>query len=219
MVAFTTVSSENLIARPLIAKWATAEDHTQAIHRQSDARQRDFLLARAVLRALLAHLTGAGDWHICPDTKGKPQALTATGIAGPHISLSHTHGLVACAVSDEGPVGIDIEYWRERDFTALADYAFGPREREEVAHNGISAFYRIWTLREAIAKAIGEGLIATIDGLDSVADAPASGSWATKTWQLFYTSPQIDYSLAMASVGENTWSEMPITLIDSATII
>lgn len=219
MITLTTVSSEEGIAKPLIAKWATAEDYARAKLRQSDAKQRDFLLARAILRALLVQITGVGDWFLRPDAKGKPQALTATGAPGPYISLSHTQGLVVCAVSPEDPFGIDIEYWRVRDFMDLANYAFGPSERKEVARDGISAFYRIWTLREAISKATGMGLISTIDGNDCVAGAPASGCWATKMWQLFYTSPQTSYSLAIASKSEGTWSEASLILTDVATII
>ena len=113
----------------------------------------------------------------------------------------------------------DVEYWQPRDFTALAAYAFGPREREAVALDGISAFYQIWTLREAMAKATGEGLIATINGLDRVADTPAFGCWANEAWRTFYTLPQAKYSLAIASESKSIWSAASLTHTDVTSFI
>jgi 4'-phosphopantetheinyl transferase len=218
MITLTTVFTDTEEAKSLVARWATTDDHAQAKSRHNKIIQQNFLLTRATLRALLAHVTGADDWHIRPDAQGKPQSLTAAGARGAHISLSHTHGLIACAASEEGPIGIDVEYWRLRDFSSLADFAFGPGERQEVARYGVSAFYRIWTLREAIAKATGNGLMAAIDGQDQVAAAPLSGCWVSGEWRLFNASPHINYSLAVASKSENTWPETSLTWIDTITL-
>jgi 4'-phosphopantetheinyl transferase len=219
MVTLTTVSSESANAKLLISKWATAEDLAQANLRRNKKKRHNSLLARATLRALLAHVTETGDWQIQPDSHGKPHVFTPTGVTAPHISLSHTQGLVACAVSRDNPLGIDVEHWRVRDFMALANYAFGPREQEEVAREGISAFYRIWTLREAIAKASGTGLFATLDGHDYVANAPTYGCFTIKAWQLFYCSLQTNYSLAVASKGNNVWTDASLVLADATAII
>ena len=43
---------------------------------------------------------------------------------------------------------------------------------------GITEFYRIWTLREAIAKATGEGLVMAMDGVDRVGGGFAAGCLA-----------------------------------------
>ena len=119
---------------------------------------------------------------------------------------SHTKGLVACALSTS-PTGIDVEYWRTRDFTALANYTFGLRECLEVENGGAASFYHIWTLKEAMAKATGDGLIGVISGKDNAYGVQKNGFTQTTKWQ-FYCMPLMpDYCLAIASQDQNTWSE------------
>ncbi len=205
---FTTVFHGIDEAEYLIARWSTPEDREQSGQRRILAAQQNFLLSRAALRALLQRITDRSDWKFWPDSRGKLQAFTAAEIAGPHISLSHTSGLVACAISHNHLVGIDVERWRARDFMAIANYAFGPREREVVVNEGASGFYRIWTLREAIAKATGEGLLAMIDGRDCSFDEKQS----QEKWQLFYNLPEPSYSLAIAQKCGDQKTEPPIRI-------
>ena len=49
---------------------------------------------------------------------------------------------------------------------ALAALAFGPAEQTEAA--AAEGFYRIWTLREAMAKATGEGLMLAANRCDLI---------------------------------------------------
>jgi len=219
MITLTTILSESAAAQLLIANWASSEDLAQAALHQNNLRRHNFLLARASLKALLTDVTGISNWNIHPDSNGKPHAFTTKDIAYPHISISHTRGLVACAVSQDSPIGIDVEYWRTRDFRALAAYAFGMREREEVAHKGISAFYRIWTVREAIAKISGIGILAMLDGMDYASDSPASGCWTTGERQVFYSSPHTDYSLAVASPCSEDRTEVKPKFVDVTAVV
>ena len=59
----------------------------------------------------------------------------------------------------------------------IASYAFGPQEQRVVKSDGPRAFYRIWTLREAFAKARGLGFSILADGRDYFPEAPDSGIW------------------------------------------
>ncbi|MGB9154107.1 MAG: 4'-phosphopantetheinyl transferase superfamily protein [Alphaproteobacteria bacterium] len=215
MITLTTIPSGSESANQLIAKWAIAEDHAQAELRQSETRRHDFLLTRSALRALLHYTTGVSAWHIRPDSAGKPYATSLTGKSGPHISLSHTKGLVACAISQEAPIGIDVEYWRTRDFTALANYAFSLQEREQVARDGKPAFYRIWTLKEAMAKATGTGILATVKKEAYAVDTQVDGFKETATWQLYCTMPTPNYSLAIATKGQSPWSEKSLACLNA----
>lgn len=73
-----------------------------------------------------------------------------------HFNLSHTGGLCLCALSEAGPVGVDIERVRPRR-PALPRYAMS--EEEFSAFDGSwEDFYRIWTLKEAYCKYLGRSI-------------------------------------------------------------
>jgi 4'-phosphopantetheinyl transferase len=202
-VAILTLGSAS--ADALIAQWITQEDRAQfAKYRRPQARSAS-LLARAALKALLAHQTAAESWVFSPDSTGKLR-VTAPGRAGVEVSISHSGARVACAVSHVGPVGIDIEAHRPRAYDAIARYGFGKGEQTLAARLGARAFYRIWTLREAMGKATGEGLALATDGIDRVEPAPEEGCWVSQpaqgpAWRLAHEFLEPGYSLALAVPG------------------
>lgn len=78
--------------------------------------------------------------------------------ARPH-SLSHSHAWAAVAAAAPGSaVGVDIEWLKPRRICGMADVAF-PREESAYlasipdADRRMAAFYELWTLKEACAKA------------------------------------------------------------------
>lgn len=88
---------------------------------------------------------------------GKPRLADLPGL---HFNLSHAGPWLLCAVHDR-PVGIDVE--EERLLGPLpADQAMTP---EELRHHAALApaearayFFRVWTLKESLLKALGTGL-------------------------------------------------------------
>lgn len=168
-------------------------------------------LARALLKRMLAAYTGvpAGDWSIVSDPDGRPWAKAPKLELQPAVSLSHSRGWIACAVGPGPDLGIDIEMPRiGRDLDGIAEAAFGPRERDRAAGNP-AAFYRIWTLREAMAKATGQGMAMVADRVDRAADGPDVGEWtmahAGDGWWLCHHVPVPDLALSLAvrSIGSN----------------
>lgn len=131
-------------------------------------------MGRALALHLLAKMA-SGRWIVETTENGKP---VAHGDVERHVSISHTGSLVAAAASAIGPIGIDIECGnRVRDFARLAAAAFGPGEARIVETEGAAAFYRIWTVREAISKATGDGLPAVVDRQDRVPAEMPKGRW------------------------------------------
>ena len=84
---------------------------------------------------------------IARSRRGKPYFPECPG----HwFSLSHSGGYALCALSADGPVGVDIELVRPRR-DRLKSYVLSPAELE--CYGGSwEAFYRIWTLKESWCK-------------------------------------------------------------------
>ena len=106
---------------------------------------------KALSRPLLRRAAElAWGWRELPELarsgRGKPYFPQRPGR---WFSLSHSGGLALCALSDDGPVGADIEHIRpvsQRAMRRLADVA---TER---------AFFESWVRREARAKRSGAGV-------------------------------------------------------------
>lgn len=181
-------------AEDVLRLYAAPED--QALTRP------DSMLARAVARAILTISTGSGPWTIEQTALGAPRARSATHSSAPSISLSHSGGWIACAASVTGAVGIDIERRKPgRDISGIASYAFG-RQEQAAAVSGEDRFYAIWVLREAIAKATGEGLPRVTDGVDRVGAGPfRSAGWSRMEdadwWLMHQRKDDVDLAVAL----------------------
>ena len=108
---------------------------------------------RALLRRGLEIAGFAGAERRVLSPAGKPYLP-----GGPAFSISHAGNAAVCAV-DAGPVGIDIEPVTDIPKELLDSLA--PAERAYVlARQGEEAlrFFRLWTMKESIVKARGEGL-------------------------------------------------------------
>ena len=66
------------------------------------------------------------------------------------FSLSHSGGYVLCALSDAGPVGVDIEVVRPHR-RGLPQYAFSAEEQASF-DGSWEDFARLWTLKESRCK-------------------------------------------------------------------
>lgn len=87
---------------------------------------------------------------------GKPRL---SGHAGIHFNLSHCREAAVCVLSDR-PVGVDIESVREYD-ESLLDQVMNGREKERILHSPRPdmEFIRLWTMKEAVLKCSGRGLV------------------------------------------------------------
>jgi 4'-phosphopantetheinyl transferase len=173
------------------------------------AADRDaYIAAHALLRTTLSSFidTAPGDWRFQIDVSGKPELELSQAPPHLHFSLSHTRGLAACAVGWPHALGIDAEKWRSPAPIELATRYFAPSEARLLATQAptqqTSTFYRLWTLKEAYLKAIGQGLAAPLDGFSFTLDPAAitiAGQRATSTaWQFVEFQPGPTHSLALA---------------------
>ena len=75
------------------------------------------------------------------------------------ISISHTKGLVCCAVSEQGEIGVDCEYARKIP-TRVSERVCTETELSDIqnADDPDGRFLRYWTLKESISKKLGVGM-------------------------------------------------------------
>ena len=115
--------------------------------------QKCSLAAQMLLGKILLDEFSCSDVSIVRDNHGKP--FLRGGEA--YVSISHTADVVAVAASDK-PIGIDVEF--PRQYNALVcKKMFSDIECEYINGDDIK-FTTVWTLKEAVAKAIGQGVSA-----------------------------------------------------------
>lgn len=119
--------------------------------------------ARWLLRSVLGNALGLepGELRIECDRFGKP---FLADVESPYqFNLSHTRNEIALVFSSEKEVGVDIESFEMRESAFdIAERFFHPEEvRDLLSVEGEErqrTFTRLWTLKEAIIKALGKGL-------------------------------------------------------------
>lgn len=131
------------------------------------ADRRDFAAAHALLRRVLSRHGGLlpQSWAFETSVFGKP-AIAEGQTEDPPLtfSLSHTRGLVACAVGRAADIGVDVESLDRMagDPGEIATRYFSPLEVQNLQMQPPSErrgrFIDVWTLKEAYLKAIGLGL-------------------------------------------------------------
>lgn len=126
-------------------------------------RQRQFVVGRVLLRRALGRLLGVAPQEIqLEEQVGKAPRLTAPVLKGaqPGFSISHSGRWVACAVSAQTALGLDIEMKDgTRDLDALAAQAFDSGEMSQWERlqglpdaERVEGFYRLWSEKEARFK-------------------------------------------------------------------
>jgi 4'-phosphopantetheinyl transferase len=173
------------------AAWLNPEEQERWQRFRFGADQQRFLLARALVRSVLAGYlqqapaavqftrTAHGKPELHPQSQNRfnqqdQPKFPRQPLAPLHFNLSHTHGLLVLAVTTGAEVGVDVEAMtREVEILALAERFFAPTEvallrqcsgeHSERSTHQRELFFRLWTLKEAYVKALGRGLSVGLD--------------------------------------------------------
>lgn len=154
LVDARTVDESRLRARFC---WLTAGE-AQRYHRFiRPQRQRQFLVGRVLLRIALGELLGCAPSTLnVVERSGQSPTLQCPG-AMPGFSIAHSGDWIACAVSADSMLGLDIEVMDDgRDMLALAAQVFSQQDVRALAtlqgERRLRAFYELWSRREAAYK-------------------------------------------------------------------
>jgi 4'-phosphopantetheinyl transferase len=150
-----------LLSEPELARWRR--------FLVEDARLQ-YLVTRALVRTTLSKYVEvpAQAWQFETNTYGRPHISQPQALRGLRFNLSNTTGLVACAVSKDCEIGVDVEnFARTVDADDLAPSVFAPAELADFRRCELqdrrNRFFSYWTLKESYIKARGMGLSIPLD--------------------------------------------------------
>lgn len=145
-----------------------------SVYRKDDDKQR-FAVGCALAKSAAARRLGTSPSVVkfdrtcgeCGRTHGKPR------VDGVELSVSHSGDAVLVAVAD-APCGADVELLAGRqDVAGLSRLVLGDGEHAADERE----FVRVWTRKEAVTKATGDGLRASFSQVIVSGDPPRVASW------------------------------------------
>lgn len=192
--------------RGRLAAFLSQEEAARAQHFVFAKDRERFIVAHGRLREILGRQLkcSPGDVTFTVSAHGKP---TLAGQAL-HFNLTHSEGLAAVVTADL-ELGVDIEFVRPLKDDVAKRY-FSRREIASLAalpaDDQLSGFYRCWTRKEAIVKAIGEGLTRALDSFDvsvaadqaAVVERLEGEADASRRWRLMHFEPALSFVGAIA---------------------
>jgi 4'-phosphopantetheinyl transferase len=178
-----------------------------------DLDRRRFIAGRGALRAVLGGYLeiAAPEVQFSYGPKGKPFLSQPNG-TDITFNLSHTAGLALIAVGHGGRLGVDVERTRPIDAAAIVERYFTGTERRDfwavAPEQRLLAFLSGWTRKEAVGKALGDGLGAALDQVE-VSMMPGEPAFIRRVgdgtdpreWSIWDVSPQPGTVGAIAAHG------------------
>ncbi|MBL4900161.1 MAG: 4'-phosphopantetheinyl transferase superfamily protein [Colwellia sp.] len=160
------VNPDKITQAELLSKYKNllSNDEIKKQQRYKFSQDRhDALITRAFVRDLLSYYADIAphDWRFNKGVKDKPEIVNPP--LPLRFNLSHTKGLIICAVTLEDDIGCDVENTtRNNDVLAIANRYFSSIETKELFSLPIvqqrHRFFDYWTLKESYIKAWGLGL-------------------------------------------------------------
>lgn len=171
-----------------------------------DRDRRRYIEAQGTLRVLLGRYAGIAPEAVAFKTNayGKPHLAQDPCL---YFNLSHGGSMLLIGVTRVAAIGVDIEAVRplpDRDQIILG--CFASDERVFIAmtpsEHRDAAFFRIWTGKEATAKALGTGLSTPLDSFSVIVGLEHGGRGFVRhlagPWALVLTQPAPGYQGAVA---------------------
>ncbi|XP_039816500.1 4'-phosphopantetheinyl transferase HetI-like isoform X2 [Panicum virgatum] len=146
-------------------------ERKNALSMNTEKLQKGAVLSRALVRTTLSRYckVDPGSFEFKKNKFGKPEILWQSDdnkMEWPlHFNISHTSSLIACGITMDNLIGIDIEEKKRKtakNILSLARRYFTPSEVDYLAQipdpdAQQKEFIKLWTLKEAYVKALGRG--------------------------------------------------------------
>ncbi|WP_424361135.1 4'-phosphopantetheinyl transferase family protein [Methylocystis parvus] len=204
------------------AQWAALaellndEERARAERFAFEEDRQAYVAAHGLLRVELSRRVDLPpqEWRFGVRAHGKPYLLDPPRDL--RFNMSHTRGMVAVALAEGVEIGVDVEPSdRRAESMKLAKRFFAPEEVALLAAVEGEArrdmFFAIWTLKEAVVKATGQGLSRALDSFAISLDPPRvtmrDGSaleWSAAHWR----SGSFHFALAAQAPVRADFSEV-----------
>lgn len=223
LASYNTLKGEkslHTLRKPLNKKELYQE---KKFHRRDDRKR--YVVTRWLVRSVLSQYTSIppSKWNFSANRFGRPEISKfhkeASGLT---FNLSHTHGLIALGVTWHRAVGIDIEKTLENRATLeVAKHVFSQSEINELSQtpseNLHDKFFQYWTLKEAYTKAIGKGVLTSLDGFTFSFPSPNSISLVIDSclgdtadrWSFWQCRPTQEHILSVCAERVGSQSSPP----------
>jgi 4'-phosphopantetheinyl transferase len=199
--------------------WLGSEDSVRYRSMGSGRRRAEFAAGRLLLRHAIEVCYPGKRWRLVAPQGQQPRLEAGGGKLATVVSIAHSAGLIACALSESRQLGVDVERRgaRKRDLADVAGAALHPLELAEMARLPAPArqdfFLRLWTLKEALAKALGEGLSLPMREFafagDELVAAPAHWSGMRERWRFANPHTGHDAALGLAWTESDAQAGVP----------
>jgi 4'-phosphopantetheinyl transferase len=203
-----------------LAKMLAPAERRRAESFHFDRDRNRFMAGRGTLRTILGYYLHAPPptVELTVGSHGKPSLEGPLARGGLHFNLAHCEDLALLAVTRGCVVGVDLERIRAMDNTEEMAACFcSPRESAEFQFlppgERATAFFRLWTRKEAWLKATGQGIGESLDSVEVSFRAgqaacfirlPEESGPPASAWSLRELTPALGFVAALALPGEAT---------------
>ena len=130
----------------------------------------EYQAAHILCRIMLSCFSNVApaDWLFKIGEHGRPEIHKKMNHENIRFNISHTNGMVACALTKKNNVGVDLE-WPSRPniINEIAKKKFSNEEynyfKASPPTEQRKVFFSLWTLKESYLKATGKGLSIPLD--------------------------------------------------------
>ena len=164
-----------------------SNEQREYIINKPSAKRRQSLAARVLLYKLLnKHHPDVNLCNLRFNENGKPYITDNENI---YISITHSHDMVGCAVSEK-PIGIDVE--KKRDVAVKTINRVCTVCEQKYLEKQPMDFFKFWTAKEALYKAVNDSFSNVIkhsfsDGENFIYDKSYINLYSDENSEYFWT--------------------------------
>ncbi|MEM7008627.1 MAG: 4'-phosphopantetheinyl transferase superfamily protein [Thermodesulfobacteriota bacterium] len=198
----------------LLSEVLSKDEKRRALRLKSEKDKNRFIVSRGHLRKKLESYLeiSASEIEFSYNEYGKPSVKSEQNDKKIKFNVSHSADLIIYAVRQGSEVGIDVENIRDvNKADKIIGRFFNKQEidyyHSHPQHKKKSAFFTLWTRKEAYSKAMGRGIGLPAKEIDlnlvTGRSLTTNGHKGKSKWSIFDIETENGYLAALATRGDN----------------